>query len=571
MRIGCSRDREGLIPSCPRRRAPAVVPRPLLSERATTSRRLAGVDPSPCRPDGSPDGLAASGGSGEGDGSGRVRSETLGSRTPRAHPRRLPVPTRRELAERGAQIATTLARHFGPLALLQARSARTGRLPLAAIAVPLRQTFEDLGGTFMKFGQLVASSPGMFGDEFAEAFRRCLDTGPIVPIGVVRDSIEADLGMDLGDAYARFDPVPIGRASIAVVHRALTHDRRDVAVKVLRPDVERSVATDLALLGPLLELVARQTGDQGVGTLLQIFAGFKVQIGEELDLRNEARAMAAFKDLLGEVDLPLLVVPERYPELSGPRVLTMSYLDGVAVDDLAGAADLGVDPAPLVEQVVRAFFLTATRWGAFHGDVHAGNMLILRDGRMGIIDWGIVGRLDAETHRFFVRLLAAALGDETAWSEIAAHLTLTYGPAMQEGLGLSDIELSRFIQQLIEPVLTRPFGEVSLAALIQAPLVQASKAQGIETHNRSIRSLVGRVRAGRRLRRLADESGGTSSDFDRGMYLLGKQLMYFERYGKMFLADVPILGDRPFFEHLVATAPIAPPDVAPDAPPDVAT
>ncbi len=483
-----------------------------------------------------------------------VRPAVDDPRIPRVHARRLPEPTRRELAARGAQIARVAGRQFTPLVFRQARHLRHGPLPIDVLARPLRRTFEELGGTYMKFGQLVASSPGIFGEAFAEEFRSCLDTGPAVPFPIVRDVVETDLGIALDEAFATFDPVPLGKASIAVVHRATLHDGRAVAVKVLRPAVEHGVAVDLALLQPLLELVARQTGDQGAGTLLQLFGGFRVQIGEELDLRNEARALAAFRLLLDEIALPRLVVPEPFPELSGPNVLTMELLDGVAIDDLAGAARFGVDPAPLVEDVVRAFFLTSVRWGAFHCDVHAGNMLLLRDGRLGIIDWGIVGRLDPDSHHFFVRLLQAALGDETAWDDIAAHLTRTYGPTMQHGLGLSDEELGQFVRSLIEPVLLRPFGEVSLGALIQAPQIQAAKAQGIEAGNRSLVALVGRFRAQRRLRRLADQSGGTTSDFDRATYLLGKQLMYFERYGKLFLAEVPLLHDRRFFEALVASA-----------------
>jgi aarF domain-containing kinase len=474
-------------------------------------------------------------------------------RVPRVHARRLSTPNRRELARRSATIARVVVKHFAGVVTCQVRHARGGPLPLEVWARPLRRTFEALGGTYMKFGQLVASSPGVFGEEFADEFRSCLDTGPAVPFTVVRDAIEGDLGMSLDESFAYFDPEPIGRASIAVVHRGTLHDGTDVAVKVLRPGIESMVSVDLYLLQPLLELVARQTGDQAAGILMQLFSGFRVQIGEELDLRNEARAMASFRMLLAEVDLPLMVVPEPFPELSGRNVLTMEFLDGVPIDDLAGAASFGVDPAPLVEQVVRGFFLTAVRWGAFHGDVHAGNMLLLRDGRIGVIDWGIVGRLDPETHYFFVRLLHAALGDEAAWDDIAAHLTRVYGPTIQQGLGLSDKDLAVFIRDLIEPVLLRPFGEVSLAALIQAPQVQAAKAQGIEAHNRSFSAVVGRLRAQRKLRRLADESGGTDTDFDRGTFLLGKQLMYFERYGKMFLADVPLLNDRTFFESLLAT------------------
>ncbi len=470
---------------------------------------------------------------------------------PRVHARRLPEPTRRHLFRRGKTIARVAGKRFLPLALRQLRHAHHGPLPASSLGPPLRRTFEDLGGTFMKFGQLVASSPGLFGNELSDEFRSCLDTGPAVPYEIVRRSIESDLGMALEEAYAEFEIEPIGRASIAVVHRARLHDGRVVAVKVLRPGIERVVATDLDLLQPLLDILAKQTGDQMAGSLLQMFDGFREQIGEELDLRNEARAMTHFRRLLKDVDLPDIVVPEVVEELSGPNVLTMEFLVGVPIDDLATAADYGIDPAPLVNQVVRAFFLMTIRWGAFHGDVHAGNLFLLADGRIGILDWGIVGRLDPDTHHFFIRMIEGALGDESAWDDVAAHIVRTYGPAIKEGLGLDDQELSAFIRAMIEPVLLRPFGEVSLGELLMAPQTQIAKARGLEAQSRSVRSVVGRLRAQRKLRKMAEAHGGVASDFDRGTFLLGKQLMYFERYGKIFLADTPLLADREFFTTLL--------------------
>jgi predicted unusual protein kinase regulating ubiquinone biosynthesis (AarF/ABC1/UbiB family) len=314
------------------------------------------------------------------------------------------------------------------------------------------------------------------------------------------------------------------------------------------------VATDLDLMQPLVDIISRMTGDQTAGSTLQLLDGLRQQLGEELDLRNEARALDHFRRLAAEIQAPLVVVPEPHPGLSGPNVLTMELLHGVPIDDLARVAELGYDPAPLVEQVVRSFFVTTVRWGVFHGDIHAGNMLLLDDGRIGVIDWGIVGRLDHDTHRFLVRLLEGALGDERAWPEITAHLTRTYGRAIQEGLGLDDEQLTAFLRGLIEPTLTRPFGEVSLAALVEAPQIQAARAVGARAHERSLRSILRRLRAQRRMRRLADESGGLMSDFDRGAFLLGKQLMYFERYGKMFLADVPLMHDRELLASLLAGA-----------------
>ncbi|HEY1445396.1 MAG TPA: AarF/UbiB family protein [Acidimicrobiales bacterium] len=471
---------------------------------------------------------------------------------PRIYPRRLPDPPRRALLRRSRTIAKVVAVRFTPTVLRQLRTIRQGALPAAELARPLRRSFEDLGGTFMKFGQIIASSPGMFGDEVADEFRATLDTGPAVPFADVRQRVEEDLGLCLDDAFSDFETEPIGTASIAVVHRARLLDGRVVAVKVLRPDVEYNVATDLDLMQPLLEILVRQTGDQMAGNVLQVLEGFRVQIGEEMDLRNEARSMEHFRRLQNDFDLKLMAVPEPYVDLSGRNVLTMEFFDGVPIDDLAKVAELGYDPTPLVQEVMRAFFLTTVRWGAFHGDIHAGNMMLLRDGRIGVIDWGIVGRLDPSTHRFFISLLSAAMGNEAAWPVVTKHITDVYGPAIGEAVGLSGDDLTAFFRSILEPALNRPFGEISLAGIMQTIQMQMAKAQGVEAHQRSVRAILKRLSTQRRVRRMADQSGGLTSDFDRGTFLLAKQLMYFERYGHMFVSEVPILNDREFITQLLA-------------------
>jgi len=467
---------------------------------------------------------------------------------PRPVPLALPRPSGRQLRRRALRTFRVAGRNFRRLA-----GRRLLRRSIAehAYARPLRLTFEELGATYVKFGQLIASSPGLFGDEASNEFRSCLDTGPAVPFDAVRAAVETTLGGPLESAFASFDELPIGRASIAVVHRATLRDGRTAAVKVLRPGIEDVVATDLRLMEPLLDFLSRQVGVAEAGQLVRMMDGFRQQVAEELDLRNEARAMAHYRDLLRRVDLPLVVVPEPYPALSGPRVLAMEFLDGVPIDDLAGIAELGVDPRPLVEQTVRGWFLTAIRYGVFHGDVHAGNLMLLRDGRIAALDWGIVGQLDPDTHRFFRRIIEAALGDDSAWDEVAARLFRVYGPALG-ALGLDEAEMARFVRGVMEPMLTRPFGEVSLATFIAAIQGQVAKAEGQVVQSRSWRARLRRLREQRRLHRGVVEHGAIGTDFDRGTFLLGKQLMYFERYGKMFLSDVSLLSDRKFFEGLLA-------------------
>ncbi len=483
-----------------------------------------------------------------------TESTPFASAAPRAHPRKLPTPTKRALTARGASVTTAFVHRFAKVGVQQARNAKDGLLPPALLAKPLRLAFEELGGTFIKFGQILASSPGLFGPEISDEFRSCLDTGPEVPLDQVISIIEDELGCSLSEIFTNFDPDPIGRASIAVVHRATLLDGRDVAVKVLRPGIEHLVATDLDLMEPMFEILARWTGAQIAGAIFQQLDGFRLQIGEEMDLRNEARAMETFRNLNTKLHLDLVAVPEPFPEYSSRSVLTMEFLDGFAVDDLQAVVDHGVDPAPLIDQLIRGFFMMTVKYRVFHGDVHAGNLLLLKDGRIGVIDWGIVGRLDPETHWFLCRMLAAVLGEDGAWDDVTAHVVKTYGPAIGEAMGMDDAQLALFIRGMIEPILLKPFGEVSFAEMMNATQVQVAKAHGVEFSDYSFRSVIKRMRLQRRIHKMATDAGGLMSDFDRGYFLLGKQLMYFERYGKLFLKDSPILSDPEFLQDLLREA-----------------
>jgi predicted unusual protein kinase regulating ubiquinone biosynthesis (AarF/ABC1/UbiB family) len=472
---------------------------------------------------------------------------------PEPVPRPLPQPDATMLRRRVVETVAAASRHFVPIA--RKRIARQ-EVSTKEVAAALRRTFEDLGATYSKFGQLIASSPGIFGDEIAAEFRTCLDTGPPIPFWRVRKIVETDLGASLEETFEYFEEKPIAAASIAAVHKATLKDGDEVAVKVVRPGVASTIAADIEIMEPLFSMLAKQIGVGIAGPLLQLLSGFSRQVSEELNLDNERRVMDYNRRLARSLGLTKIVVPEVYEEYSGMSVLTMEYIPGVAIDDLESITSFGFDPRPLVEDLVKAWFVTAARYGAFHGDVHAGNLIVIPDGRVAVLDWGIVGRLDDRTMRFLRNLVAACLGEDSAWISLVRQVRETYGAAADEVFGPDDEPVAEWIRKTLEPVLTKPFGEVNLSVFFTEPQQRHAGQLEEEAKKRSIVDILRMWRKRRRLRNLAERDGIDAAEFDHGTFLLGKQLVYFERYGKLFLSDKPLLSDTEFFSRLLDGEPL---------------
>ncbi|NUT54462.1 MAG: AarF/ABC1/UbiB kinase family protein, partial [Thermoleophilia bacterium] len=270
----------------------------------------------------------------------------------------------------------------------------------------LREMLDELGPTFVKFGQLLSTRPDVVPPDIVAELRSLQDDVTPFPFAQVRQVVEEELQLTLEQAFLEFGEVPIAAASIGQVHRATLPNGDHVVVKVQRPNAPSQIESDLALLYQAARLIrerVRALDFIDVNELVDEFARF---IRQELDYRLEARHADTFRRNFA--DRPTVVVPKVYWEYSGTRLLTLEYLDGVQL------ADLELEETALEARRELAYRVTDTwmemifRHGFFHGDPHPANVLVLSGGRIGLVDFGLVGKLTAEDMERLTRLFIDA-------------------------------------------------------------------------------------------------------------------------------------------------------------------
>src|ERR687897_1452423 len=252
----------------------------------------------------------------------------------------------------------------------------------------LREMLDELGPTFVKFGQLLSTRPDVVPPDIVAELRSLQDDVTPFPFDQVRSVVEAELGLTLEQAFLSFGEAPIAAASIGQVHRATLPNGDEVVVKVQRPNAPRQIESDLSLLYQAARLIrerVRALDFIDVNDLVDEFARF---IRQELDYKLEARHADTFRRNFAGSEL--VVVPKVYWDYSGTRMLTLQYLDGVQL------ADLELDETSLEERREVAYRVTDAwmemifRHGFFHGDPHPANVLVLDGGRIGLVDFGLV-------------------------------------------------------------------------------------------------------------------------------------------------------------------------------------
>lgn len=258
----------------------------------------------------------------------------------------------------------------------------------------VKDAFMQMGVTYIKLGQFIASTPSIFPKEYVHAFSDCLDKTPPVPYSHIERVLKEELGERFDEL--NIDPTPIASASIAQVHKATLKDGRVLALKVQKPDVSALIATDLGVLHGAFWTAEKLMPSLKAVNLAPIMAEIKERMLAETNFLAEAQHIDEFLAFLRQTGNTAVTAPHVHHELSTKRVLTMDFLVGKSlVDDSLGLSSQRASQA--MSTVLDTWFMSVIMTGEFHADLHAGNLMMLDDGRVAFLDFGLTGRIDPKS------------------------------------------------------------------------------------------------------------------------------------------------------------------------------
>jgi len=341
------------------------------------------------------------------------------------------------------------------------RMARIARLGARVPATPdYARALQEIGPAAIKLGQALSTRPDLVGERAAANLSQLQDDLPPAPFAEIKRTIESSFGQPLDALFAEFNEVPIGAASIAQVHRAVTTDGRDVAVKVLRPHIEEEFDRAIETYEWAAAHVERYGGEAERLRPRLVVAHFRQWTARELDLQREAASASELKENM--IAEPGYYIPEIDWRRTARRVLTMEWLDGIKLNDRDALIDAGQDCKALAATLVRAFLRQAVVDGFFHADLHHGNLFALPDGRIGAIDFGIMGRIDRRARVWLAEILYGLItGNYDRVAEI--HFEAQYVPPHH-----SVREFATALRAAGEPIRGLPVKEISVGRMLES-------------------------------------------------------------------------------------------------------
>jgi ubiquinone biosynthesis protein len=277
--------------------------------------------------------------------------------------------------------------------------------PSLTVAQRVRLAIEELGPTFVKFGQVVSTRPDLVPAPIIAQLEKLQEHVPPFSGDQAVHLLEAELNAPVDKLFAQFDSQPLAAGSLGQVHRAVHFDGRQLAVKIRRPSAVRDIERDLSLMTDLAVLIERHLPEAEIFDPVGLVNQFARTIRREINFSREGRTMDEFRRLFRND--ATLYVPAVCWELTTDAVLTMEFIEGLRIGDREELLDAGLVPAEIAANGARIFMKMAFEFGLFQGDPHPGNLRVLRSGVIGLIDYGMVGRLDDEKRDRLVDLLLA--------------------------------------------------------------------------------------------------------------------------------------------------------------------
>ena len=326
----------------------------------------------------------------------------------------------------------------------------------------LRLALEELGPTFIKFGQIVSSRRDLITDEYFVELEKLQSGVPPFPGEEARKIIEAELGVPVREAFRHFVDKPIGSASIAQVHKATLPDGTPVAIKVQRPDIEKTISQDMAILHDLARFVEKHVPETAGLNPTGVVSEFAETLQRELDFENEASNAERFAEQFA--DNPAIRVPKIYRDRSTPRVLTMDFLTGIEITDTDALEAKDINPTHLAETMTGLIYEQIFEHGFFHGDPHPGNMRVLEDGRLALYDYGMMGKF-TPIMRESIALLVSGLAEKNHTQTTRSLLDLS-----EEGIAKDQAQLQSEVEKFSEQNLNRPLQDISLGTVLNSLL-----------------------------------------------------------------------------------------------------
>ncbi|MBI5343949.1 MAG: 2-polyprenylphenol 6-hydroxylase [Deltaproteobacteria bacterium] len=336
-------------------------------------------------------------------------------------------------------------------------------------SAPLRArlAMEELGPAFIKLGQILSTRPDVLPEGFIVEFLKLQDTVAPVPFRDAVRVIEEEFGRPYGEIFSNIEETPVAAASIAQVHRATTISGEDVVVKIQRPHIEETIETDISIVDYLARLMYRYVPESRIYDPPGVVDEFSRVIKKELDFTLEASYTEKFREYFK--DDPRVLIPKVYREWSGKRVLTMERVGGIKVDNVGKMKEEGIDTGKVAHLMADIFFKQVFDFGLFHGDLHSGNIFVVDEGRVALVDFGIVGRIDRQMKQHLADILIGFVtGDLEALTKVYLRMGI-----LPKGIDRASFE-SEYYDVMFNDF-GKPFKQVSMGDLMMDYVRLASR------------------------------------------------------------------------------------------------